>query len=501
MPSLTGRFINRSLSVVNNAEHTRKRESGIDLRLLLLIALPNVASSAAETLKSFVDYAIVSQLGPETQAAVSSGAMIYFSLFAILLGTMICVTTVVSQSLGAGRLRDCSAYAWQGIWLSLLFGIVGFALWPIMPDLYAFIGHDEPVQVMETSYTRIRLLGLGVTGASVALGHFFNGIHRPMQNAYAVIGTTILNGVLTYGLVLGKWGLPAMGVEGAALGSVIASVAQAFWLLSAMCLGRQADRFEARSSWPFDIAKARRLVWVGWPSGVAFAMEITAWSVFLVVIIGMFGTKHLAATATCWRYTELSFMPAVGIGHAICTLVGRAIGEGRHDLARRRAMLGAIVNMSYMSLCGLSFVLFGKTLMGFFSEDPEVIATGVRLLYFVAVFQLFDAVAISYGNALRGAGDTRWPAVVGGVLAWGVMVGGSAVIVSLKPEWRSNGPWFFATSFVILVGIAFFARWRIGVWESIDVIGRPAKGVTVFEVVPTDPLAPRHAEDHDQAGF
>jgi len=478
---------------VKNTEHVHKRDHGSDLRLLLLIAIPNVASTAAETLKSFVDYAIVSQLGSEAQAAVSSGAIVYFSLFAFLLGMMVCVTTVVSQSLGAGRLRDCSAYAWQGIWLSLLFGFIGLALWPVMPALYTLIGHEPAVQGMETVYTRIRLLGLGVTGASVALGHFFNGIHRPWQNAYAVAATTIVNTVLTYGLVLGKWGLPAMGVAGAAVGSVIASVAQVCWLLSAMCMGRQSARFQARRSWALDLEKTRRLVRVGWPSGVAFTMEITAWMVFLVVIIGTFGTRHLAATATCWRYTELSFMPAIGIGHAVCTLVGRAIGEGRHDLARRRALLGAFINMSYMGLCGLTFVVFGRELMGLFSRDAEVIAIGVKLLICVAVFQLFDAVTISYANALRGAGDTRWTAVVGGTLAWVLMVGGSAVIAYLRPEWGSVGPWMFATLFVISIGIAFTIRWRLGAWESIDVIGPPEKGAAVFEVVPTDPLAPGSA--------
>jgi len=487
-------------TLVKNTEHVHNRDHAGDLRLLLLIATPNVASAAAETLKSFVDYAIVSRLGSEAQAAVSSGAMVYFSLFAFLLGMMVCVTTVVSQSLGVGRLRDCSAYAWQGIWVSLLFGLIGFVLWPVMPSLYALIGHDPEVQVMETSYTRIRLLGLGVTGVSVALGHFFNGIHRPSLNAYAVVGTTILNTVLTYGLVLGKWGLPAMGVAGAAIGSVIASVAQAFWLLTAMCLGSQAARFQARRSWPLDLEKLRRLVRVGWPSGVAFVMEITAWSMFLVVIVGTFGTKDLAATATCWRYTELSFMPAVGIGHAVCTLVGRAIGEGRNDLARRRALLGVFINMSYMGLCGLAFVLFGRALMELFSRDAEVIAMGVKLLVCAAVFQLFDAVTISYANALRGAGDTLWPAVVGGTLAWVVMVGGSAVVATLRPEWGSVGPWIFATLFVISVGTAFATRWRLGVWESIDVIGRPAKGVTVFEVVPTDPLAPGSAEGSGWTG-
>ena len=110
---------------------------------------------------------------------------------------------------------------------------------------------------MEVSYTRIRLLCLGFAGASIALGHFFNGIHRPLTNATTMISVTVLNVILTYGLVLGKWGLPAMGVEGAAWGSAIATVVRALWLMAAMCFGSTARKFEALHTWRFDLDKTR----------------------------------------------------------------------------------------------------------------------------------------------------------------------------------------------------------------------------------------------------
>ena len=460
-----------------------------DLRLLLVIAAPNVASTVAQTLMSFVDYAIVSRLphASAAQAAVSCGGIIWFSVFSFLLGVMVCVTTTVSQSFGAKRPRDCSAYAWQGIWFSVLFGAGALLLWPAIPAFYGLIGHEPDVRAMETQYTQIRLLSLGAAGATVALANFFNGIHRPAVNAVSMAAATALNVVLTYSLVLGKWGLPAMGVAGAAWGTVIATCFRTAWLLTAMCFGRHATPFHALHTWRINADKMRRLVRVGWPSGVAFVVDVTAWAVLIVVIVGQFGTVQLAAIATVWRFLELSFMPAIGIAIAVSSTVGKAIGEGRPDLARRRAALGTLINMAYMGLMAVIYVTWRTGLMDIFSDEAPVIELGAQLFIFAALFQLFDAVGITYSNALRGAGDTRWPAVVGAILTWGVMIGGGSWVSHAYPELGAKGPWVFATATIIVIGITFWARWYRGKWESIDVIGRAEPGAPEADATAPEP--------------
>ncbi|GMU23917.1 MAG: hypothetical protein AMXMBFR13_39940 [Phycisphaerae bacterium] len=464
-----------------------------DLKLLVLMAAPNVATMVAETMLSMVDFWIVSHLGPGAQAAVSSSTMVFMSVFGLLMGTMVCVSTVVGQSFGANRPRDCSAYLWQGMWICLLFGFIGVALWPVIPSLYALIGHAPDVQGMEVSYTRIRLLSLGAAGMTIALGHFFNGIQRPRTNMISVIGANVINGVVSYGLVFGVWGLPRLGFDGAAVGSVIATVIRVVWLMAAVCFGATAARYQSRHTWRPDFAKMVRLLKVGWPSGVHFVMDITAWAMFLTWIIGQFGTIHLAATATCWRLIELSFMPAVGIGLAICALVGESVGQGQPSIARRRAAMGAGINMAYMGSMAVIFIALGARFMDFFSDEPEVIALGAQVLILAAVFQLFDAVAISYSMALRGAGDTLWPATVGAILVWTVMIGGATWAATVHPEWGSAGPWVFAAVFVILIGFVLWFRWHNGRWENLDVIGRGEEQAATLPSLAIDPLLAQEA--------
>jgi multidrug resistance protein, MATE family len=455
-----------------------------DLLVLLALAVPNVASTVAQTLMSFTDFVIVSRMSAasQAQAAVSSASLMFITLLALPMGTMTCVTTMVSQSLGAGRQRDCATYAWQGIWMSLLFGAGALLLWPLVPSLYQLFGHEPAVCSMEVNYTHIRLLSLGIAGATIALDNFFNGIHRPAINTVSVILSVVVNAVLAYAWVLGKLGFPAMGVAGAAWATVVATLLRAVFQISAMCFGKTASKFEPLKAWRWDREKMVRLCWVGWPAGAAFLTDIAAWTVFQLAIIGHFGTTDMAATGSVFRYLEVSFMPAVGIGMAVSTAVGKAIGQGHPRLARRITWIGTAINVAYMSLMAFLFITCGGVFMRFISTDPVVIQLGTRLFIYAAVFQFFDAIAITHSCALRGAGDTMWSSVVGAAEVWIILIGGGALVARLRPDLGSAGPWGFAAAFVICIGITLYLRWWWGRWETLDVIGRT-------EPIPGQPVA------------
>jgi multidrug resistance protein, MATE family len=475
------------------------RSWGRDFWMLVALAVPNVASTVAQTLMSFTDFIIVSRMpaASPAQAAVSSATMTFITLMALPMGTMTCVTTMVSQSLGAGRQQDCAAYAWQGIWMAMLFGMGALLLWPSVPSFYHLFGHEPAVAAMEVNYTRIRLLSLGAAGATFALDNFFNGIHRPAINTVSVALSVLVNAVLAYAWVLGKWGFPAMGVAGAAWATVVATFLRAGFQFSAMCFGRTAARFEPRKAWRWDREKMARLWWVGWPAGAAFLADISAWTVFQLAVIGRFGTTDLAATGCVFRYLEVSFMPAVGIGMAVSTAVGKAIGQGHPPLARRITWIGTAMNVGYMSLMALLFIVCGELFMRFISPDPAVIRLGATLFIYAAVFQFFDAIGITHSCALRGAGDTMWPSIVGAAEVWLILIGGGALVAHFRPDLGSAGPWSFAAVFVICIGVTLFLRWWWGPWETLDVIGRKETPAGFPVATPVDAAAAEPANTPD----
>jgi len=181
-----------------------------------------------------------------------------------------------------------------------------------------------------------------------------------------------------------------------------------------------------------------------------------------------------AAANIALQYMHLSFMPAVGFGTAVCSVVGHAIGQKRPDLALRRARLGMMLNGLYMGLIGLLFLIARTPLMQLLSADPAVIRIGAGVLIWAAIFQVFDAAGITYMNALRGAGDTRWPAIVVALHCWVILGGGGYALAALWPGLGFHGPWMMCTLYIILLGLALWRRFVHGEWRRIDLFGDPA---------------------------
>jgi Na+-driven multidrug efflux pump len=127
----------------------------------------------------------------------------------------------------------------------------------------------------------------------------------------------------------------------------------------------------------------------------------------------------------------------------------------------------------YMGTIGLLFVVGGYPLMRLLSNDPEVINAGVLVLIGAAIFQVFDAMCITYMNALRGAGDTRWPAVATFLCCWGVFIGGGLAVGHLLPQAGLLGPWAMCAAYVILLGLLLRRRWRVGPWRRIRLFEEP----------------------------
>src|SRR5690606_7731917 len=152
------------------------------------------------------------------------------------------------------------------------------------------------------------------------------------------------------------------------------------------------------------------------------------------------------------RYLVVGFMPCFGIASAVTALVGRYIGMGRPDLAMRRAHLGFAAAAIYTVACGLVFYLARRPLMGFFTNDPEILRIGMTFLTVAAFYSFFDAMYIVYCGALRGASDTFIPAVATGLLVWGIMLTGGLAVARYLPQVGPVGPWLVATFYGICLG-------------------------------------------------
>jgi multidrug resistance protein, MATE family len=190
----------------------------------------------------------------------------------------------------------------------------------------------------------------------------------------------------------------------------------------------------------------------------------------------------LAATTLAFNLNTMAFLPMMGLGTAVSILVGRRIGAGQPAAAARTTWIAFGIAAIYMLAFGVLYVGFPQLLMtpyaieGNASDFEKIRPLIVRLLWFVAVYSLFDAMAIVFGSALRGAGDTRFAMMISFFGSWLFMVIPTWIGI-VYWNWGILEAWSACTLNVSAVGLAFMARFYQGKWRSMRVIEAPPPGV------------------------
>ncbi|MFN0011997.1 MAG: MATE family efflux transporter [Phycisphaerales bacterium] len=454
---------------------------------MVKLAAPTVATMLSYTAMQFTDAFMVSRIDPPDPvhlAAQGNGGIWAFVPASMALGFVGVVNTYVSQNLGAGHPERGPAYAWNALWLGLL-AWVGLML-PmavLLPHVFAHMGHEPRLLELETAYGRILLCGLILTVCTRAMSQFFYGLHKPGIVFTAAVVGNLANLFLNYLLIYGHWGLPKMGVNGAATATVIATGIELCLPLGLFLSRGYHERYGTRTAWRPSLPHVKDLFRLGWAPALMFGNEIICWAIFMSSYAGRFGAAQNSASWIALRYMHLSFMPAVGISYACTAMVGRALGANRPDLAAARARQGVLLAMAYMGVCALAFVLFRHPMIDLFMPEgtpPDqraaILHVGTRIMIVAAVFQLFDGLGITLVGVLRGAGDTVWPGLLTIVLAWTCIVGGGWVVAEAWPAGGALGPWIAAGAYIILLGLGLFYRFASGKWREVHLLKHSAAG-------------------------
>lgn len=470
------------------AASKNKRVSRGELRGVLAMVIPMVITLCSRLVMDIADFKMIGYLGDQASAAQGAilPAQVTLWTFIVLgFGTVLIVSTFVSQSLGRKRLRETSAYAWQGFYIGLAYGLLGLALDPFLPAIFAWMGHDAEIQRLEVIYASVSLLTIAPTIASEALAAFFNGIHRPKVSMWSAVESNLINIGASAVLIFGLWGAPKLGLAGAAWGTLIGTVYRLARLLITFTSQATHAEFCSRSTYGFDWPKMRAILRVGLPSGSQAFSDVFVWTLFTGKLIGgRFPAEALVASNVAFQYMRISFMPAFGLGSALSALVGKAVGQQDTALAMRYARICVAVLLSYLAPLSVVYFVFRSELIAWFNASPEVVAIGSSIMICAVIFQLFDGLLIAYHSALKGAGDTFWPAVLFAVSHWAIVIGGGTLVATLRPEWGCLGPWYAATTLLIFLGLAMWWRWRSLAWQKIDIF----KHERTEEATPEMPL-------------
>ena len=454
---------------------SRWREDG-GYRDVLRMAAPLILSTGSWSLQIFVDRVFLSWYGRDVLAASLPAGMLHFTFSSLFIGTVAYVNTFVAQYWGADRPERVGPAVWQGIYIALASGMVILCLMPFSEIFFAWAGHEPRIRELEAEYFRILcFMGPGITG--VAVSSFFSGRGDTRTVMWVNFLATGLNIILDYAWIFGHWGFPEWGIRGAAWATVVSHLLIPVVFFCLMMRPRYRDTLRTLSGWRPDAALLRRLVRFGLPNGVQFMLEILGFSMF-ILLVGKLGTTALAATSVTFNLNTLAFLPMMGLGIAVSTLVGQYLGKNREDLAERSTWSAVHLSLTYMLVMAAGYVFVpGLLLRPYMSgADPEafepVWQMSVILLRFVAVYCVFDAFYIVFSAAVKGAGDTRFVMLTSVALGWFVMVMPTYLSV-VTFGWGLYVAWIFVSLYLVMGGLIFMLRFRGGKWKSMRVIESP----------------------------
>jgi len=445
-------------------------------RELMTVAVPLVLSSGSLSLMIAIDRLFLTWYSEDALAASLPAAALHWTVISAFVGLINYGNAFVAQYEGAGRKDRVSASVWQGIFLAIAAGLSFLTLWPLAPYVFAKGGHAPEVQHYETLFFRTLSCGAVPMLVTMAFACFYSGRGKTRIVMYVDFLLAAVNIALDPCLIFGLGPFPRLGIVGAGLSTVFAYTVAAGAYIVLSFEHRDSIAYGFWKNVGFDRELLGRLLRYGTPTGLQMAAEISAFTVFLL-LIGRLGKAELAATNLAFNVNMLSFVPMVGLATAVMTLVGKRIGEGRPELASRTVWLAAGATAAYMLFFAVLFVVFPRVILRPFTggHPTEELAgiqhTVIVLLRFIAIYTFFDGMQLVFAFAIRGAGDTRFPFYYTLVSAWLVLVLPTWIIVK-NGYGGLNACWAACSTYICLLGMVFFLRFLHGKWKTMNIIGQ-----------------------------
>ncbi len=433
------------------------------LRTLIVLALPMVLARASQSVITFADAIQVKHLGAGAIAATATGGLNVMGFVILPMGTVFIVQSFVSQLAGRGKTDDAARFAWYGLAIALIAGIVAAALIPLVEPALALTGYSPGVRDEMSSYMAIRMTSVAAAVGIEALGNWYGGLGNTWMQMIAGAITMVAAVFFNWVLIDGHLGAPAMGVDGAALASTIATwLGFAFLAIAFLRKKRSVTGLSRR--------ELGRVVRFGLPNGLNWFLEFAAFQLFVNVVMASLGDTTVAALNAVIAVNSLAFMPAFGLASAGAILAGQAIGRGAMQDVWPQMKVTLACTGAWMGAIGVIELAFPHEVLSLFGDrGSSLVAIGAPMLAISALWQVFDAIGITVAETLRAAGDTTWTAIVRLSIAW-LVFAPSAYLVVRYTTGGAVGAMACLVGYLALLALALALRFRNGAWRRIELI-------------------------------
>jgi MATE family multidrug resistance protein len=428
---------------------------------LLRLALPMVVSQGTFAVMIFTDRYFMSQIDPAHMAAALGGGVASFFSFCFFVGLFSYANALAAQYLGAGEQEKCPKVVTQGMIMTVMSAPFLTLITFLVAGIFEGMGH-EPAQVeLERTYYLILMSGVLVTLAKTCLSSYFAGIGRTHVVMICDVFGLLINVPLCYVMVFGKLGFPALGIVGAGVSTVVATVL-AFALFVAFYFRKEhRETFGVQRSFSLDLKILRRFWRLGFPSGLELFLNVAAFNLFLLMFQS-YGVTEGAAAAIVFNWDILSFVPMIGLNVGVISLIGRFVGA--RDMTRVNEVMTAAfaVALAYSAVLATIYITLRYPLV-------EVFVSAFMMIG-LSSYVMADAVILVSGGVLRGAGDTRWLMAASVSLHWAMLVAQFFIIrvFGFSPKVS----WLAFVAMILAIALVYALRLRGGRWRDPEVLER-----------------------------
>lgn len=383
-----------------------------------LLAYPVMLSMLGQVMTGVADSVMVGWTGAVPLAA-SSFTNIFLTIPQFFgIGVSYAITPLVAKADGEQNSNQIIEVLKNGRLINLVTGLILTGLiFTILPAMH-FMGQPEEVVALAVPYLSIVALSIIPTMIFQTYRQFAEGLQRTRAAMIIVVGSNLLNILLNYLLIFGKYGFPALGLNGAGWATLISKVVMAFTMMAYVYYGRKFAPFRNG----FTIGKysallCRRMLNIGIPAGSQFIFEAGAFG-FSAIMMGWLGTTALAAHQIAINLATISYMTTSGMGAAATIRVGNFLGHRDQKNLRSAALAMIWMSVAFMAGWALLFIFGRYWLPALYIDDDAVIGLSATLLVVAAFFQLSDGIQVVTAGALRGLQDVKIPSLLIFVAYW-----------------------------------------------------------------------------------
>ena len=436
-------------------------------RAVALLAVPMVLEMAMQSVFGLVDVYFVGKLGGDAIAVVGGAESMLVIVFAISAGLSMGTAATVARRIGEKDPEGASLVAAQALGLGILVSLPLAAVGVLFaPELLGLVNVAETAISSNSSYCAI-LLGGNVTVMLIfLLNAVFRGAGDAMISMKVLWLANILNMVLDPILIFGWGPIPAMGVAGAAVATVIGRGVGVAYQLRTLFRGGSRIRI-TRADLRRDPRIVRRLVRVSLPAVGQYFIGSAAW-LLLYGVLGRFGSEAQAGYTVAVRVIMFALLPSWGMGNAAATLVGQNLGAGRPERAERAVRIAAGCNVLFLGVISFFFVLWAEPIVALFADQASVVSFGRDCLRTVSYSFVFFAFGMVVVQAFNGAGDTTTPTWINFFCYWFLQIP-LAWLMSAPLGMGPQGVFLAITLAQSVLAVVSLLLFRRGSWKKREV--------------------------------